>query len=73
MKVGKLMNIPRIKIKPGTLTAAAKMEKLIVLVGLIVHFFFFKTNRRHVLVASVGCQLYRLLRSELGHSLFYFF
>lgn len=42
MKVDKLMNIPRIKIKPGKLTAAAKMEKLIVLVGLIAHVFFLK-------------------------------
>lgn len=42
LKVDKLMNIPRIKIKPGKLTAAAKMEKLIVLVGLIAHVFFLK-------------------------------
>lgn len=36
-----------------------------------LHFF---KSRCHVLVAfSVGCQFYRLLRSEMGHSLFYFF
>ena len=47
------------------------MEKLVVLVGLIVHIKK-KKNRCHVLVAfSVGCQSYRLLRSETGHSLFF--
>lgn len=40
-KVDKLMNVTRMNIKPGKLTAADKMEKLIVLVGLIVHHFFF--------------------------------
>lgn len=48
-----------------SLTVVHKMEKLVVLVGLIVHIFF--KNRCHVLVAfSVGCQFYRFLRSEMG-------
>lgn len=56
--------------KNQTVTAAKKMEKLVVLVGLIVHIK--KKNRCHVLIAfSVGCQSYRLLRSEEGHSLFF--
>lgn len=38
-KVDKLINITRMNIKPGKLTADDKMEKLIVLVGLIVHHF----------------------------------
>lgn len=41
-KIDQLMNVTRMNIKPGKLTAADKMEKLIVLVGLIVHHFFFK-------------------------------
>lgn len=65
LKVDKMMNTVGIKIEDSILTAANKMEKLVVLVGLIVHIFF--KNRCHVLVAfSVGCQFYRLLRSEMG-------
>lgn len=76
-KVDKLMNVTRMNMKPGKLSAADKMEKLIVLVGLIVHHFLKKKSKTkpcHILVAfSVGFQLYRFLRSEMGHSLFYFF
>lgn len=65
-KVDQLMNVTRMNIKPGKLTAADKMEKLIVLVGLIVHHFFF-LNRCHVLVAfSVGFQLHRLCEVKWG-------
>lgn len=66
------MNVTRKK-HQARKVAADKMEKLIVLVGLIVHIFF-KKNRHHVLVAfSVGCQFYRFLQSEMGHSLFCYF
>lgn len=48
------------------------MEKLVVVVGLIVHIFF-KTDAMFLVVFSVGCQSSRLLRSEMGHSLFCYF
>lgn len=64
-KVDQLMNVTRMNIKPGKLTAADKMEKLIVLVGLIVHHFFFK--QMPCLVAfSVGFQLHRLCEVKWG-------
>lgn len=66
LKLDKVMKVTRIKkIKAWKLTAANKMEKRVILVGLIVHIFF--KNRCHVWVAlSVGCQFHRFLQSEMG-------
>lgn len=57
-KVDKLMNVTRMNIKPGKLTAADKMEKLIVLVGLIVHHFK-KKNMPYFSSLFSGFQLHR--------------
>lgn len=60
-------------IKPGKLTAADKMEKLIVLVGLIVHHFFLKKQMPCFSSIFSGVPVTQTLQSEMGHSLFCYF